>query len=447
MLDKRSLIRDTVLLTSASLAMRGISLLFQMWLASRIGAAGVGLYGLVGSVGFMAATFAISGIRFASTRLISEELGNGRVDGAGAALRHCITYSLIFGMAAFTVLLLSAERIGFLWIGDARTVLPLKILSLSLPFTAVSSVFYGYFTANRKIYKAAAVNVAEQILRVVMVMIFLNAAPEGDLELACSSVAAGDAVSEAGSFLLMLIVYLFDVRSRKKGAGPSAGLPVRMLGIALPLALSAYARTALSTLEQLLVPRGLKESGMSANGALAGYGTIQGMVFPVLFFPSCVFTALAELLVPELTEAEVKNDRYGISRAVGALLKKCAVASLLIALMLYLLAEPIGGAVYGSEEAGRYIKIFSFLTPVMYMDMVVDGCLKGLGQQVWSMGINILDAAVGVVLVSVLLPRFALDGYIAIIFLEETVNFTLSLIRLGKITGIGIFRRSRKARL
>ena len=44
----------------------------------------------------------------------------------------------------------------------------------------------------------------------------------------------------------------------------------------------------------------------------------------------------------------------------------------------------------------------------MYVDMVVDGCLKGLGQQVWSMGINILDAALGVVLVYTLLPIGAL---------------------------------------
>ena len=130
----RKLMRDTALLTASSLVMRLIGLIFQMWLVRRIGAVGVGLYGLVGSVSFLAATFAISGIRFASTRLISEEVGLGREGGIGGAMLLCLSYSLLFGFAACAILFLCAEPIGFLWVGDARTVMSLKILSLSLPF-------------------------------------------------------------------------------------------------------------------------------------------------------------------------------------------------------------------------------------------------------------------------------------------------------------------------
>ena len=68
----------------------------------------------------------------------------------------------------------------------------------------------------------------------------------------------------------------------------------------------------------------------------------------------------------------------------------------------------------------------------MYTDMVVDGCLKGLGQQVWSMGINILDALLGVILVYTLLPVGALTAYIGIIYFNEILNLTLSLLRLRR---------------
>ena len=72
------------------------------------------------------------------------------------------------------------------------------------------------------------------------------------------------------------------------------------------------------------------------------------------------------------------------------------------------------------------------LIPFMYTDTVVDGCLKGLGQQVWSMGINILDAALGVLLVYFLLPVGALSAYIGIIYFNELLNLTLSAARLRK---------------
>lgn len=439
MFYKNKLMRDTVLMTSASLAMRYIALIFQMWLVSRIGPAGVGLYGLVGSVGFLAATVAISGVRFASTRLISEELGLERAGGVGRAMRVCFAYSLFFGLSSALILWLCAEPIGFLWVGDARTVLSLRILSVSLPFISLSSVMYGYFNASGRIFKAAVVNVLEQLVRVGLVMVFLGYAPKGDLELSCAAVSTGSAAAEVCSFLLMLGVFLHDRHRHREKTVPSPRLPMRMLGIAVPLALSAYARSALSTLEQLLVPRGLKKAGFSANAALAGYGTIQGMVFPIIFFPSCIITALAELIVPRLTAAQVRSQKENISRTVSGLLRKSLGFSLLVGLIIFLLSDMLGGLIYKSAEAGYYLRIFSLLIPIMYMDMVTDGCLKGLGEQLWSMAFNIMDALLGVVLVYTLLPHFALEGYIAIIFFEELFNFSLSIWRLSRVTEIRIF--------
>ena len=71
--------------------------------------------------------------------------------------------------------------------------------------------------------------------------------------------------------------------------------------------------------------------------------------------------------------------------------------------------------------------------PLFYTDMTVDGCLKGLGQQVWSMGINILDALTGLLLVWWLLPRYALAAYIGIIYFTELLNFVLSMTRLRRV--------------
>jgi Na+-driven multidrug efflux pump len=65
--------------------------------------------------------------------------------------------------------------------------------------------------------------------------------------------------------------------------------------------------------------------------------------------------------------------------------------------LIFTFADSLGIAVYGSAEASSYIKIFALLAPVMYMDLVIDGCLKGLGQMMYSMGINICEAVIGVV--------------------------------------------------
>ena len=430
---------NTALLTGSSLVMRCIALVFQVWLVGRIGSAGIGLFQLIMSVGMLASTLAVSGIRFASTRVISMEMGLGRHGGIGPAFRRCLAYSLFFGVLAAAILFFFAEPIGFLWVGDARTVLSLRLLALSLPFIAMSAVFAGYFTASGRVWKSAAIQVTEQLFRIGCVVAFLGLAPAGDLEKCCAAVTAGGTAAEALSFALFFAVFLLDRRRHRQSGPRSRHITGRMLGIALPLAFSAYARTSLSTLEHLLVPRQLKGAGFSADAALSGYGVIHGMVFPIITFPSCLLSALAENLVPHLTEAQVAGKTEYISREVSSLMRKCLLFSLAAAAFIFCTAEPLGCLIYKSQEAGRFIRIFSPLIPIIYMDIVTDGCLKGLGQMMWSMAYNIMDALMGVMLVITVLPRWALTGYIAVIYLTEVLNFALSIRRLRRVTRVRLF--------
>lgn len=428
----KRLIVNTALMTSASLLMRCIAMGFQGYLSGRIGAAGIGLYQLVMSVELLASTFAISGIRFAVTRLVSEELGMGRAGGVHGAMVRSALYALIFGSAAMLLLTRFAEPVGFLWIGDARTVMSLRILAFGLPCLALSSVISGYFTACGRIWKPSLVHLIEQCAVVVFVALFLERAPEGDIELSCAAVCAGVTASDMLSLALMLAFYLGDRHKYGSRTGENIRLTGRMLSVALPLAVSAYARSALSTLEHLLVPRGFRKSGLSADAALAGYGVIQGMAMPVLSFPSCLLSSLAENVIPELTGAQVRGEREKIRREVRSLLTMSLLFAIAVAFALFVTSDFIGSALFASSEAGKYIRLLAPLIPAMYVDMVVDGCLKGLGQQVWSMGINILDAGLGVLLVYTLLPIGALDAYIGIIYFNELLNLALSAARLRR---------------
>ena len=436
----RKMARDTAKLTGSAVFMRCIGLAYQVWLAGRIGAAGIGLWQLVLSVNVLAATLAISGIRFTTTRLVAEERGAGNAAGLGGAVRHCAVYAAFFGLAAFAVLRFGAEPIGFLWIGDARTVKSLRVLAWSLPMLSLSCVLNGYFIAVGKAGRSAAVQVAEQLTGIGAVMLLLSRAPAGDIEASCAAIAYGSVAADAVSLALIAALYALDRRVSTRAAAPKR-MTGRMLKIAAPLALSAYARTGLSTAEHLLVPQKLRSAGFSADNALSGYGGKAGMVFPIITFPSCLMGAVAELTVPELTAAQVTGDQERIDRAVSKLLRYALLFSLAAAAFLYFNAEPLGWLIYRTEGVGHYIRVFAVLTPFMYVDIVTDGCLKGLGQMMWSMGFNIAEAAVGVLLVVTVLPRWALDGYVFVIFFCEIFNFTLSISRLRRVARFRIFRK------
>ena len=116
------------------------------------------------------------------------------------------------------------------------------------------------------------------------------------------------------------------------------------------------------------------------------------------------------------------------SEAMGATLAYSTVAAVLLSLF----SEELGYAVYDSYEAGRYIGVLALIVPIMYMDHVTDSMLKGVGEQVYSMWVNISDSVLSVLLVWFLIPRLGIMGYALVIVIMEGYNFTLSLLRLRR---------------
>ncbi len=435
MKGKRLLV-NTILLTMSSLALRSIGLAFQVFLSRKIGAIGIGLYQLVMSVDMFAATIAISGIRFTATRLVSEELGRGKSGNVPQVIRRCLVYAATFGCLASSMMFISAEALASKVVGDARMELSIRILSISLPFLSSGAVLGGYFTGVCRIGKSAVASISEQVCRVVVSVILISKVDTGNLEMMCAAVAMGSAAGEIFSFFAALVLYISDKHRYGISRGNSRGLTGRILGTAIPLAASAYTRTALSTVHNLMIPSGLRRSGASAQAALTDYGTIHGMVFPVITFPSVIFSSLSELIVPEITEEQVKGRNDRISASVNLLLKICLMFSLGVMGGLLCFSRELGLVLYDSGQVGDYIRLLSFLMPIMYMDTVTDGMLRGLGQQMYAMRVNIIDSIASTALIYFLLPPFAIYGYIFILYASEIFNFSLSMRRLHRIARV-----------
>jgi stage V sporulation protein B len=116
--------------------------------------------------------------------------------------------------------------------------------------------------------------------------------------------------------------------------------------------------------QHLLIPRGYEKFGMTKQEALAEYGTVSGMVFPIILFPSALFYALADLLVPELTRAQMRGQRALIGRIVGRTLRLCLLFSFCAAAILFRCSGELGHLLYSSEEVGRYVRLMSLVMPL-----------------------------------------------------------------------------------
>ncbi len=422
------LLKNTILLATSNILLRLIALCFQSYLAGRIGAENLGLFGIISSVGVVFATIAISGVRFGTTRLVAEEDGCGNKN-PHSLMRCAFIYSLIFGVISGAVLYLGSDLLSSHWVMNPSAAAPLRIMALSMPFISFASVIEGYFTAKQKVFRLISAEIAAQLLRVIFVAVNLK---ESNI---IETLTQGMLIGEASLFLGAVLLYVKD-SAGKREESPKRGNFLRLIRISCPLAVSAYMRTGLSSLGQIIIPHGLKKGGMGSKSAFATYGIVSQMSLPVIMFPAALLGALGEVLVPRLTEAQVQGRKIGISYIVNRALRLGVIFSFGVAGVMFFFSQPLGRGIYKSIEAGEYIKIFAPLVPIVYIDCVTDGCLKGLNQQLHSMMYNVMEGIINVVLLFVLLPKTAIMGYIAVMYIKEIFNAFLSIRRLSKVTQV-----------
>ncbi len=423
---------NTLLLTAASFLMRAVGVRYHVWLTEGIGASGMGLYELVLSVYSLTVTFASSGLGLASTRLTAEALERHSGNEVRRALRLCVIAGTGTGVFSMLFLFLFAGPIGTGWLGDVRTVSSLRLLGISMPFVAVSAVLGGYFSAVGRVVRSAAAQFAEQAVKIALVGLLLSVFLRRGAEFACLAVVAGTAAGEIAGALLSALLCRLDLKRLKKEGTVRAGLGNRLLSITAPVAVTAWIRSGLTTWEHVLIPQGLEKAGTGHEAALASYGVYSGMTLPVVFFPASLVYSMVGLVIPELAARKEAGDRAGIDRVCSAFFRFTLFFGIGAAGVLASFALPLCRAIYGSGEAGEYLALTAPLIPVMYLDSATDAMLKGLGEQLYCMKVNLADAAASVVLVWLLVPLFGLRGYILVIILTEIVNAAFSIARLMK---------------
>ena len=425
-----TMFRSAILLTIVNLLLRFVGTSFQVFLSSRIGAAGIGLLQLTMSVGSMAMVAGMGGIRTAAMYLCAGELGRKKPGNITWVLSGCFVYSLLFSGTVSLFLYQFAPFIAENWIGDHRVVSGIRLLAAFLPCTCLCGVMTGYFTAAKRIGTLAAVEVAEQLSSMAITMTALALWAGNDASKACLCVILG---SSLGAVLTLTCLVVLRLRERPE-TGPRIAVSRDICRTALPLAVADDLRTGIVTVENLMVPKRLALNTAVEN-PLAAFGTLSGMVFPVLMFPACILFGLVELLIPEFARCQASESKKRISYLFHRSLKVAMLYGVFFAGALYLLAESLCMRLYKSPEAGETLKLYALLIPMLYCDAIVDAMIKGLGQQTVSVRYNIFTNILDVVFLYLLLPEYGMAGYFFSFLVTHAINFGLSLRRLLKITG------------
>lgn len=432
---KRSpILISALILTGGNVFLRLSGMLFQVFLSRRIGAAGLGIVQLVSAVSIFAAAVGCSGAKVASMVLTAEEYGRKHDSSIRRTVHACLLYGLTVSLLAAIVLFALSRAVAGRWIGSLEALDSIRMIAVFLPFTCGSMIMAGYFTACGKVRQLVLIEMTERTVCLGLTLAFLLLWAKKDLGRGLSAITLGASIGCVADFCILYGSFLKNTRHCERPSAPPH-LFSRLIKLCAPLAANDYLRNLLAVSEQFLIPFGLKKHGADYLSAMRAYGTIHGMVFPLLMFPAVFMQSLSELLVPTFARKKAENRYDAICRVCRKSLRMCLLYTLTVAGFFTCTARPLGFLVYKSTLAGKGLLIFAPMLLMLYMDAITDGMLKGLAEQLACVRYNTLTNFLQIVLLLALLPVWGITGYCVSFFVTHLINFILSLRRLCKVTG------------
>lgn len=429
-------------MTAFSLINKLLGVFLRLYLASRIGSEGMGLYQLIMSVYTMFSTFATAGFTLSVSRLVAEKEERSRSDGK-LLMNNAFKASAMISAAATVLMLILADVIAINLLGDGRCASPLRILALSMPFMALAACLKGWFIAKLKVAVTSSASLFEQIIKITVIALFLNLffAQSNDIGVLSKGIVVGVTLSEMCSFTYL---FLFRYIPQKRNNEPF--LPTEskkdsmtsLINVTLPISLSVYLTSILHTAETLLIPYVFESYSGDRSQALSQFGVIRGMVIPILFFPFAFLGSLVSVVTPEISRLNLLADRKPLNSRISSLMSFVSLASVAVGGLFFFLSYEIGEAFYPGENTASAIKILSLVTPFMYVETVADGLLKAIGEQVQTLKFSVYNSVLRLALILLFVSKTGENGYLWLLVISNTFTYGLCRRRLYKCTGVKI---------
>ncbi len=139
-----------IILTLTTLFMKSVSLVFNIYIAKKVGSEAIGVFGLVMSVYMFAITFATSGLSLACTYIVSERFAIKDYSCGIKTVRTCILFSILLGLSAMLISIIFSTPICNIWLKGQINTIPIYCMAARITSNCSFFCYWRFFQCNWK---------------------------------------------------------------------------------------------------------------------------------------------------------------------------------------------------------------------------------------------------------------------------------------------------------
>lgn len=424
---KKTLIIGTFILTLTGLISRTIGFFYRIFLSRIFGEEGMGVYQLLSPILSLSFAITAAGMQTAISKYVAETSFNEnqntpkRVLFTGSFLSLCLSFLCTYVLYHFS------EVIATHLLLEERTASMIRILSFSIPLSAIHACVNGYFYGLKKTAIPASSQLLEQICRVGCVYLIYLHAIKNQTSPTLNAAIWGLVAGEFFAVILCILSALYHCKKNQKSLcqmsfsktftyKKTAGLLILM---AFPLSLNRVIINILQSIEAVQIPNRLLLYGYDTKTALSVYGVLTGMALPLILFPGALTNSVSVLLLPIISEAKVSNDKILIKKAIFKTIQYCSILGFSCMFSFLILGKPIGKFLFHSNLAGHFIMTLSFICPFLYLNTTLSSIMHGLGKISIVFIIHTLSLLIRLCFVLISIPHLGIRGYLYGLLLSQ----------------------------
>jgi stage V sporulation protein B len=430
-------------LLAAGIINRMLGFIPRIALPRIIGAEGVGLYQLAYPFFIVLVTVITGGLPLAIAKMVAEAEGENRPEKSRQILRTGLTLSVGLGIFFTIVALVSASWVSNVILTDHRVYYTFIAMIPMIGIVAVSAIYRGYFQGRQNMIPSALSSVFESIVRIFFMLWFSWLLLPKGIAFAAAGAMLGVTVGEIGGMLAILWQYYVITKRDKKTtpileqqmiekevipSDPDAvksTSPIlrRLLGVSIPVTASRLVGSFSYLLESIITVRSLALAGIATAAATAQYGSLQGMVIPLLLLPGALTSSLAVSLVPSLSEAAARKDLPTIHKRMHQALRLALVTGAPFAVLMYVLAVPLCNLLYGNPDTAPMLKLMAPFALFIYVQAPLQAALQAMDRPGRALINTLIGAVVKIILIIILAsqPEYGIYGAIIAIIVNSVL--------------------------
>lgn len=444
--QKNPLILGTLLLTFSGLIARIAGFFYRIFLSRKITTEAMGLYQLVYPMYSICFSLCCGSIQTALSRFVAAEYIKKQGGNSRRYLACGLALALTLSFTAAAAMYYYAPFLALHILSEPRAENLLRILSFSVPMSAVHACICGYYYGLSKAQIPAAAQIIEQFVRITTVMVIIHIAESSGRTITAAYAVIGHLAGEVGALSSSLLSFLWHISRQEKHKkqknslsesktaepAPYGFLLKNLMLMTFPLMGNRLILSLLQSTEAIMIPNRLRISGLSSGDALSLYGILTGMALPFILFPTAITNSLSVMLLPHIARAQSMKAYESISHSSRMSIRYSLYIGILFAGIFLQFGSDIGLVIFHNETAGSFLTVLAWLCPFLYVSGTLNSIINGLGYTKQTFFHMTVSLAVRLAFVVLLIPRMGIHAYLYGLLSSELVLAFCHIIFLRK---------------